>query len=198
VGSRHWGSNAWGQLGNGASTISNSDAPTLVSGGLTFSAISVGMSQTCGITTAGAAYCWGNGELIGQASTTPLNSNMCPGVFSGTGQPCNTLPMPVVGVITFASISAGGDQTCGITTSGAGYCWGIGGYGGLGTGSLGSSPTPAAVSGSLTFATMSSGREHVCGKTTDSAVYCWGYNADGELGNGTTTNSTTPMRVLGP
>jgi alpha-tubulin suppressor-like RCC1 family protein len=60
-----WGGNILGELGNGTFTIS--PTPVAVSGGLTFAALSAGAGfSTCGVTTAGAAYCWGDktyGEL---------------------------------------------------------------------------------------------------------------------------------------
>src|SRR5204862_302262 len=60
-----WGSNAFGQLGNGTTT--NSPTPVVVAGGLAFATLTAGLSHTCGITTTGGtAYCWGDnywGEL---------------------------------------------------------------------------------------------------------------------------------------
>jgi alpha-tubulin suppressor-like RCC1 family protein len=69
-----WGSNGYGQLGNGTSVfnLNPSPAPVPVSGGLTFASVSTGYLHTCGVTTQGAAYCWGDnseGEL-GDGSTT--------------------------------------------------------------------------------------------------------------------------------
>ena len=62
-----WGQNDSYQLGVGAnSTSSYRTVPTAVAGGLSLSAISAGGFHTCGLTTAGAAYCWGHntaGEL---------------------------------------------------------------------------------------------------------------------------------------
>jgi alpha-tubulin suppressor-like RCC1 family protein len=59
-----WGSNFNGQLGRG--TIGGtSSAPAVVSGGLSFAAISAGTAHTCGRTTNGSLYCWG-GNTFGQ------------------------------------------------------------------------------------------------------------------------------------
>jgi hypothetical protein len=60
-----WGSNAAGQLGTSAATESCrrdpcSTRPLPVSGGLTFASVHPGSIYTCGLTPAGAAYCWGD------------------------------------------------------------------------------------------------------------------------------------------
>src|SRR6266700_7319626 len=62
-----WGDNGVGQLGNGT-TGGISATPGVVSApaGVGFSAVSVGPAHACGVTSAGAAYCWGlnlQGEL---------------------------------------------------------------------------------------------------------------------------------------
>src|SRR5439155_24488068 len=73
--------------------------------------------------TTGAAYCWGfnSGGQLGDGTTTDRFS-----------------PTPVAGGVTFAALSAGnngaGGHTCGVTTSGAAYCWGHNGNGQLGDG----------------------------------------------------------------
>lgn len=68
-----WGFNLYGNLGNGGTTGSAPNpTPSLVLGGLNYTVVSGGgFGATCGITPAGAAYCWGhnrNGTLgIGDA-----------------------------------------------------------------------------------------------------------------------------------
>lgn len=59
-----WGSNYYGQIGDGSGTEEATPelvaaGPRKVIGGLRFSSISVHEDATCGITTRGAAYCWG-------------------------------------------------------------------------------------------------------------------------------------------
>ena len=76
--------------------------------------------------------------------------------------------------ITFASVSAGSDHTCGLTASGTAYCWGSDAYGGLGDGTTTSSGTPVPVAGAPTFTALSVGAEHTCALTRSGAAYCWG------------------------
>ncbi len=99
--------------------------------------------------------------------------------------------------LTFTSVSAGSRHTCGLTPSGAGYCWGDNSSGQLGDGTITSTATPAIVSGGLNFATVSAGEKHTCGVTANGVVYCWGDNRSGQLGNGTTTSSAIPTVVAG-
>lgn len=178
-----WGDNASGALGSTTSALT-SGTPVAVAGGLRFAMLSAGYAHTCGVTTAGAAYCWGadeSGELgngaYGQSSATPVL---------------------VTGGLTFASVSAGGVFTCGVTTAGAGYCWGSNAYGVLGNGTTDDSATPVAVAGGLTLASISAGVYHACAVTTNGAAYCWGDAANGQLGTGLTSmNAATPMAVAG-
>jgi alpha-tubulin suppressor-like RCC1 family protein len=110
-----WGYNCCGQLGLSTPIGTTTSTPMLVDGGLTFQQIDTrAFDVTCGLTTAGAAYCWGTsgyGDLVG---TGPLGYYM-------------NSPLAVVGGLTFRSLAAGGAYTCGLTNSGAAYCWG--GYG---------------------------------------------------------------------
>ena len=182
-----WGYNFDGELGDGTTT--SSAMPVAVSGGLTFAAVSAGDAvdaggqHTCGVTRAGAAYCWGYNGFGGLGNGTTTD---------------NTIPVAVSGGFTFAAVSAGGGHTCGVTRTGAAYCWGYNIYGQLGNGTTTNSPTPVAVSGGLTFAAIDAGKNvHTCGLTPAGAAYCWGYNGAGGLGNGTTTNSTIPVAVSG-
>ena len=90
---------------------------------------------------------------------------------------------------TFAALSGGSQYTCGVTTTGAAYCWGFGDYGQLGNGINTSSPTPVAVSGGHIFTTVSAGTFATCGVTTAGAAYCWGLDVYGEIGNGAPTDA---------
>jgi len=147
-----WGSNAYGQLGDG-STIDR-PTPAVVAGGLTFTLVSAGVGTTCGLTTGRRAYCWGDGY--------------------------GPTPVAVAGGIPFVAITVGKQHVCGLTAEGGGYCWGDNWLGALGTGDAASSATPALVAGGLSFTSLSAGWYYTCGVTTGGAAYCWG--VDGALG----------------
>ncbi len=175
-----WGNNGYGQVGDGTTGGSEyyngwsiRSVPVAVVGGLSFAALTAGTFHTCGLTGNGAAYCWGDNEYgqLGDGSTTSYSS----------------VPVAVSGGLTFSALSATYHHTCGVTASGAAYCWGYNGAGQFGDGSSTSSSVPVAVSGGLTFSVVTAGALHTCGLTTGGGAYCWGWSALGRLGTGADT-----------
>lgn len=98
---------------------------------------------------------------------------------------------PVVG----ATISVGGFHTCGLSPTGAAYCWGENRYGALGDGTTTNRLVPTAVAGGRTFSAISAGGSHTCALTSDGAAFCWG--SPSGLGTGDTTRSLVPTAVAG-
>jgi alpha-tubulin suppressor-like RCC1 family protein len=105
-------------------------------------------------------------------------------------------------------VSVGAFHACAVTTAGAGYCWGDGGMGDLGDGTVYGGTSFAPVAGGHTFASISAGVYSSCGLTTAGAAYCWGSNMLGGLGTGFTGPeqcqsyeysycSTVPVSVTG-
>ncbi len=188
----------------GDTTWTCSPVPVPVSGGLLFATLSAAQDHTCGVTTTGTTYCWGNnafGQLGNGSNTGP---DQCALLYYSPFS-CSYGPIAVVGGHTFVAVSASRQFTCGLTVAGAAYCWGSNRNGSLGTGSatgpeqcigyfgeaFGCSSTPMPVAGGLTFASISAG----CGITTVGITYCWGDNSVGQLGDGTTMSSSVPVKV---
>ena len=178
-----WGHNQYGELGDGATQTRLTPTVAAASIGKTWKTITAGYEDTCALTTAGDAYCWGHG-LYGELGIA--------------GTPTTVLaPAAVSGGHTFRSLSAGYQFTCGLTTGNAAYCWGYNQGGELGDGTTTQRNTPVAVTGGLTFQSISAGAFHACGLTTAGTLYCWGYNASGALGDGTFTDHASPHLVSG-
>ncbi|HJQ89685.1 MAG TPA: hypothetical protein VJ820_19745 [Propionibacteriaceae bacterium] len=191
----------WGQantLGNGSTSNALVATPTLAAGGANYALIDTGIFNSCGLSSAGDAFCWGyqfSGELA-----------------NGTTTGSSPTPTTVQGGLRFTTIDLNSHNsfigsTCGVVPAGGAWCWGSNQFGQLGAPSAevctsGStnyacSSAPLEVSGGLTFTSVSVGMTHACGATPGREVYCWGANNNGQLGDGTTTNSTAPVRVLG-
>lgn len=185
-----WGLNRHGELGDG--TLSPSiyidpndtlvfTAPAVASD-RTFSAIVSGGNHSCGLAD-GHAYCWGRNQY-GKLGTGDLADS--------------NVPVSVSGAIPFATIDAGEEHTCGVTSAGDAYCWGANFYGQLGDGTLLDRESPALVLGGLTWDSIAVGDRHTCGRTIDGLVYCWGRNEAGQLGDGRREDQAAPVRVASP
>jgi len=178
-----WGFNRNGQLGNAVPGQEACAHPscTTVAGRASFVAVSASAFHTCGVTAAGAAYCWGlnNYGQVGDGSTTNRSS-----------------PARVAGGMRFTAVSAGGMHTCGITAGGGAHCWGLNSDGQLGDGSTTNRSSPVSVAGGLSLVAVNAGGRHTCGLTASGAAYCWGQNGSGQLGDGTRTNRSSPVPVV--
>ena len=176
------GKNASGELGDGT-TLDKYYNLVPLSGGLRFTSVSAGARHACGLTTDGAAYCWGY-NLANQlgATTNPTFRSM--------------VPVAVEGGLRFRSVSAGRDYTCGITTQNEAFCWGAHEVGqtGQATGNATRQPTRVGTFGATSIST---GNYHTCAVTTDEQIQCWGRNGSWELGDGTNTSRRTPAPVTG-
>ena len=185
-----WGENSAGQLGNGSvTTLSTTPMAVAAPVGVSFTDVSAGDSHACALSTTGVLYCWGDnraGEL-------------------GNGLTANSAtPVPVSGMITFQSVSAGARYTCGIAsapTMNTAYCWGDNGNGQLGNDAIAAdfSLAPLASAGGLTFAAVGASTTgfHTCGVTMANVAYCWGENFGGQVGDGTTADRVAPVAVSG-
>jgi len=179
-----WGDNLDGRLGD-SSTVINRFSPTPIYGGLSFAEIAHGFFHSCGLTTSGAAYCWG-GNNVGQLGDSTLGG-------------VSLSPVPVAGGLTFGMLHTRNFHTCAIATGGAAYCWGDNLWGMLGVAdtTLAYAVSPEAVAGGLTFLNITTGNVHTCAVATDATTYCWGDNRAGQLGDGTRTKRWVPTPVTG-
>lgn len=175
-----WGLDAHGQLG-GERLAAWSTTPIPVDGGRTdWAQLSAGDRHSCGVTTGGQAFCWGDGAAGQLGNGTVLGS---------------LKPVAVLGGLSFTAVAAGGDVSCGIVQNGTVYCWGDDSLGQLGRDALNSaSAVPVLVDGGGGFTAIAAGGQLVCGLRNGAAV-CWGsYDLNNQ---GTQSAGTRPTPVSG-
>jgi alpha-tubulin suppressor-like RCC1 family protein len=184
-GVRCWGSNQYGQIGNGGPTGFGAyqDVPALVTGlesGVEALAIDAGEASTCAI-KAGNVYCWGR--------KGPAANNAA---FDATPVVIQGLPNGVV-----ESISVGSTHAC-AAAGGVGYCWGDNTYSQLGVApGMASVTTAAPIMTTDLIESVSAIWEHTCYVTkTDGFLNCWGRNHKFQVGtNSSAVVITTPQRI---
>jgi alpha-tubulin suppressor-like RCC1 family protein len=192
-----WGYHGQAILGDGTT---NTHSPTPVDvrvapGGAALSgvaSISASSFHTCAVMSSGGAKCWGTGGLgrLGDGTntsrSTPVDVRVAPGGAALSG---------------VASISAGANHSCALTTSGHVKCWGWNGDGGLGDGTDTDHFSPVDVRVALddtalsSIASISAGGFRTCAVTTSGRARCWGRNDRGQLGDSTTINRYSPTNV---
>lgn len=177
-----WGSNEFGQLGDGTEN-SSSSTPVDVSGlSSGVQAITASDYHTCALMTSGGVKCWG-GNWFGQLG-------------DGTRDNGNT-PVNVSGLSSgVQAITTGSNHTCALMVTGGVKCWGNNYFGQMGDGTGEDSNIPVNVYGlSSNVQAIAAGANHTCALMTSSGVKCWGFNLVGQLGDGTTINRLSPVDV---
>lgn len=188
-----WGSNTYGQLGDGTTT--DRAVPTPIVSEI-FVEVAVGPGHTCGVATSGTLHCWGsdaNGQLgIGGSA------GLCNGV------PCRTRPawvqLPTYAVAVAAGGTSSAGATCAITNDGQVFCWGTRAHGILGDGAAVAGDDvaePQPIAGGHRFMDIAVGGAHACAVTSERQLNCWGANASGQRGtNDGTADASTPIEVI--
>ncbi len=131
--------------------------------------------ESCALTSAGLAYCWGGYDSV-----------------------VRSVPQPFADTVRWQALFPGWRWGCGVSAVGRTLCWGRNRSGQLGI------PPDSATAHSLTavqglpsLSTIAIGLDHACGLALSGELYCWGANGDGELGHGTRALWEPPGPVAG-
>ncbi|NBU20182.1 hypothetical protein EBS43_02020 [bacterium] len=185
---RCWGSNLYGQLGDGTHNLSNT--PINIDSSTTYLNIEVGYTYTCGLTLSGEIKCWGSNSF-GQLGDGTQTDQLSPQVIPSVSYDPTTY---------FSSLSVGYLHTCGIWTDTTTpktelKCWGDNTSDQLT--SLAGDPQkiPITIDSGTEYTQVSAGWDHTCGITKDEQLKCWGRNLEGQLGDNSLTNRETPVTI---
>lgn len=164
---RCWGSNEWGQLGDG--TISGRANAAPVSGLSDATQVSVGgficggcgpfpaVGHACARRATGQVACWGSNDF---------------GELTGATGPASRTPITVAGMNDIVEVAAGARHTCARTTAGTVRCWGQGF--GVGDGSTSGIRPPTVVPGIDDATRLVASGTSTCVLRGAGRVSCWG------------------------
>lgn len=175
---RCWGSNEYGELGDGTTGDANKRrlVPVTVKGLTGAKSVGVGNYRTCALLNNGTVKCWGHASTGGVGDGTEGDAN---------GR--RLTPVSVSGLSGVTAISVAGHHACAVLSDATLKCWGNNIYGQTG-GSSSGFPTlvPTVVRGVTGVRQVAAGSRSTCALLTNETVKCWGGNKYGELGDGTT------------
>jgi alpha-tubulin suppressor-like RCC1 family protein len=177
-----WGTNNYGQVGDGTSQTRLTPVPTnTLTGGIT-AVVSGGEPDHSFAIQGGAVYAWGYANNFGDLGT-------------GNNNPV-TSPVALPSLSSGVTAVATGYNNGAAIRNGAVYAWGFNLYGAVGDGTYTERDTPTPI------LSMTSGVTSIaCGRlftlaVKDGAVYGWGYNGLGQLGLPTATTTNVPNQIL--
>jgi len=177
-----WGSNNYGQLGDGTNTARST--PRQIGSDSNWSAVSCGNNHTVSLKSDVTIWSWGNNwyaqlGLGDSGSTTNRNS-----------------PTQIGSDSDWEKISAGGFHTIVLKTNQTIWVWGRNYSGQLGLGDTDvDRNTPTQIGTESDWNTVTAGSNHSTALKSNRTVWVWGYNGQGQLGVGDTIDRIEPVLI---
>jgi alpha-tubulin suppressor-like RCC1 family protein len=187
-----WGNNAYGRIGNGASSgsIASPYTPTFYNSSIvavneTFIDVTCGMYHSMALNKAGQVYTWGGSSTAVLARTTSPPY----------------IPVRVTDVLSLkrvVGIAATSDSSTVLCDDGTIFSWGLNTAGELADGTTTQRTLPyngpKSLNG-LPLTVLQSGFQTTYVSLADGSLFAWGSNTNGEIGIGSTINQTNPVNV---
>lgn len=134
-------------------------------------------------------------EAVATVDETGLVTGHAPGVVEIVASIDGRSVTVTAEVGRWARVVAGGTHTCGLSTTGLVYCWGMNLSGQLGISSRNDADTPVRIRTGERFVQLSAGWRHTCALASSGLAYCWGRNAAGQIGDGRLGDALDPQLV---
>ncbi len=183
-----WGSDEFGQLGDGGAIVSTNKQPTPVavsSAANGVVAIAASFGHSLALKSDGTMLSWGY-DSDGQLGDDNLIAS-------------KSVPVPVSSASGILAIAVGSTHSLALKSDGTMLSWGSDGNGELGDdGSFTRKLTPVPVSSIASgIVGIAGGDNHSLALKSDGTMLSWGFDGSGELGNdAANTDSPTPVSVL--
>jgi alpha-tubulin suppressor-like RCC1 family protein len=174
-----WGSNIYGELGQGFSSNSLSEPQAVPVG--TAVATAAGDYDSFAVLADGTVWGWG------------MDSS---GALGDGGSGVRDSPVQAIGVTNAVAIAAGYGHTLALMADRSLWAWGGNWDGMLGDGTTDSS-LPKPVPGMTDVVQAKAGRESSFVVTADGTLWAWGGNTHGQLGTGDFQRRLVPTPVFG-
>ena len=173
-----WGSNTYGQLGDG--TQINISFPSQI-GSSSWIAINAGDYHSFAVRNDGLLFSWGRNNY-GQL---------------GDGTTINKLSPVQIGSLSWTAVSGGRLHSLGLTNTNLLYVWGGNTVGqiGLGDSTVPSFATDPQAQVGLSWTSVSGGLDNTFGIKSDKSGWAWGSNTTGKLGDLSTISRSVPVRL---
>ena len=185
-----WGSNEYGQLGDGTTTQRN--APVLIDPesleGARPVGVHAGEHHSFVLDDQGRIWAWGRNHRgqLGDGTTEARSSPVA-------------LELPAPDAARFVAVAAGGAHGLALDDQGQVWSWGNNSEGQLGDATTISRSTPQPIGDALLDGAPATqivaGRNHSLALSGYGRVFGWGANGSGQLGGGPVAGATTPMLV---
>ncbi len=170
-----WGSNQYGQIGDGTWTAGNMSVPVKILENVKKFDFD---EEYCGaLKEDGSLWMWGSNWYGQIGDRTTKNRNT-----------------PVKIMEDVKEVCLSGFHSAVIAEDGSLWMWGRNQYGELGDGTTEDRNTPVKIMEEVKEVSL--GSHHSAAIKEDGSLWMWGHNANGQLGDGTEEDRNTPVRII--
>jgi len=173
-----WGSNLYGQLGDGTKT--ERTTPTYISAANDWVAVACGANHSVALKANGTLWAWGQ-NIDGQLGLNDLT--------------LRSAPTQVGTAADWVAVACGAQHTLALKADGSLWTWGDNTYGQLGLSDTTDRLVPTRLGGGTDWAFVAGGGAHSLALKSNGRLYAWGRNDYGQLGDGAGVEWHYPIRM---